>query len=137
MSKYYINNWKTLMTSLFEKFHEAQKATNDEHYSTISVRTPAEITSMVETVSTVTQEAVMNMFTSSLSLYLANYLLEDVRNIDLIKQVLNEQYDKYGDELENMVSGSCIEVLESESILKISNYFDYESLLLKVKNSPE
>ena len=89
------------MTSLFEKFHEAQKATNDEHYSTISVRTPAEITSMVETVSTVTQEAVMNMFTSSL------------------------------------VSGSCIEVLESESILKISNYFDYESLLLKVKNSPE
>ena len=125
------------MTSLFEKFHEAQKATNDEHYSTISVRTPAEITSMIETVSTVTQEAVMNMFTSSLSLYLANYLLEDVRNIDLIKQVLNEQYDKHGDELENMVSGSCLEVLESESILKVSNYFDYESLLLKVQDSPE
>ena len=125
------------MTSLFEKFHEAQKATNDEHYSTISVRTPAEITSMIETVSTVTQEAVMNMFTSSLSLYLANYLLEDVRNIDLIKKVLNEQYDKHGDELENMVSGSCLEVLESERILKVSNYFDYESLLLKVKDSPE
>ena len=79
----------------------------------------------------------MNMFTSSLSLYLANYLLEDARNIDLIKQVLNEQYDKHGNELESMVLGSCIEVLESENILKVSNYFDYESLLLKVKDSPE
>ncbi len=125
------------MTSLFEKFHEAQKATNDEHYSTISVRTPAELTSMVETVSTVTQEAVMNMFTSSLSLYLANYLLEDVGNIDLIRLVLNEQYDKHGRELEKMVSGSCIEVLESESILKVSNYVDYDSLLLKFMDSKE
>lgn len=125
------------MTSLFEKFHEAQKATNDQHYSTISVRTPAEITSMVETVSTVTQEAVINMFTSSLSSYLANYLLEDVRNIDLIKQVLNEQYDKHGHELESMVSGSCIEVLESENVLKVSNYFDYDSLLLKFQDSAE
>jgi len=125
------------MTSLFEKFHEAQKASNDEHYSTISVRTPSEIASMVETVSTVTQESVINMFTSSLSSYLASYLLEDSRNMELIKQVLDEQYDKHGDELENMVSGSCIEVLESESILKISNYFDYESLLLKVQDSPE
>lgn len=125
------------MTSLFEKFHEAQKATNDEHYSTISVRTPAELTSMVETISTVTQEAVMNMFTSSLSSYLANYLLEDVGNIDLIKQVLNEQYDKHGRELEKMVSGSCIEVLENESILKVSNYVDYDSLLLKFMDSKE
>ena len=125
------------MTSLFEKFNEAQKASNDEHYSTISVRTPSEIASMVETVSTVTQEAVINMFTSSLSSYLASYLLEDSRNMDLIKQVLDEQYDKHDHEVEKMVSGSCIEVLEDENILKVSNYFDYESLLLKVKDSPE
>lgn len=114
------------MTSLFEKFHEAQKASNDEHYSTISVRTPSEIASMVETVSTVTQESVINMFTSSLSSYLANYLLEDSRNINLIKQVLDEQYDKHDSELENMVSGSCIEVLEDENILKVSNYIDFD-----------
>ena len=113
------------MTSLFEKFHEAQKASNDEHYSTISVRTPSEIASMVETVSTVTQESVINMFTSSLSSYLANYLLEDSRNINLIKQVLDEQYDKHDSELENMVSGSCIEILEDENILKVSNYIDF------------
>ena len=137
MSKYYINNWKILMTSLFEKFNEAQKASNDEHYSTISVRTPSEIASMVETVSTVTQESVINMFTSSLSSYLASYLLEDSRNMDLIKQVLDEQYDKHDHEVEKMVSGSCIEVLEDENILKISNYFDYESLLLKFKENPE
>jgi len=114
------------MTSLFEKFHEAKKASNDEHYSTISVRTPSEIASMVETVSTVTQESVINMFTSSLSSYLASYLLEDSRNIDLIKQVLDEQYDKYDSKLENMVTGSCIEVLEDENILKVSNYIDFD-----------
>ena len=125
------------MTSLFEKFNEAQKASNDEHYSTISVRTPSEIASMVDTVSTVTQEAVINMFTSSLSSYLASYLLEDSRNMDLIKQVLDEQYDKHDHEVEKMVSGSCIEVLEDENILKVSNYFDYESLLLKFKENPE
>jgi len=125
------------MTSLFEKFHEAQKASNDEHYSTISVRTPSEIASMVETVSTVTQESVINMFTSSLSSYLANYLLEDSRNIDLIKQVLDEQYDKHDSELENMVSGSCIEVLEAESILKVSNYIDFDAILLKRKDIPK
>lgn len=125
------------MTSLFEKFNEAQKASNDEHYSTISVRTPSEIASMVETVSTVTQEAVINMFTSSLSSYLASYLLEDSRNMDLIKQVLDEQYDKHDHEVEKMVSGSCIEVLEDENILKVSNYFDYDSLLLKFMDKPE
>ena len=125
------------MTSLFEKFNEAQKASNDEHYSTISVRTPSEIASMVETVSTVTQEAVINMFTSSLSSYLASYLLEDSRNMDLIKQVLDEQYDKHDREVEKMVSGSCIEVLEDENILKVSNYIDYDSLLLKFMDKPE
>lgn len=121
------------MTSLFEKFHEAQKASNDEHYSTISVRTPSEIASMVETVSTVTQEAVINMFTSSLSSYLASYLLEDSRNMDLIKQVLDEQYDKHDHEVEKMVSGSCIEVLEDENILKVSNYIDFDSISFKLK----
>lgn len=125
------------MTSLFEKFNEAQKASNDEHYSTISVRTPSEIASMVETVSTVTQEAVINMFTSSLSSYLASYLLEDSRNMDLIKQVLDEQYDKHDHEVEKMVSGSCIEVLEDENILKVSNYIDFDSILLKFKENPE
>ncbi|MGP9513150.1 MULTISPECIES: hypothetical protein [unclassified Psychrobacter] len=121
------------MTSLFEKFNEAQKASNDEHYSTISVRTPSEIASMVETVSTVTQEAVINMFTSSLSSYLASYLLEDSRNMDLIKQVLDEQYDKHDHEVEKMVSGSCIEVLEDENILKVSNYIDFDSISFKLK----
>lgn len=125
------------MTSLFEKFNEAQKASNDEHYSTISVRTPSEIASMVDTVSTVTQEAVINMFTSSLSSYLASYLLEDSRNMNLIKQVLDEQYDKHDREVEKMVSGSCIEVLEDENILKVSNYIDYDSLLLKFMDKPE
>ena len=57
--------------------------------------------------------------------------------MDLIKQVLDEQYDKHDHEVEKMVSGSCIEVLEDENILKVSNYFDYESLLLKFKENPE
>ena len=125
------------MSTLYEKFNEVKKASNNEHYTTISVRTPIEIASMVETVSTVTEEAVMNMFTTDISLNLANYLLEDSENMELIKQVLYEEFEKHGSELEEMVSGSCIEVLESESILKVSNYFDYNLLLRKVKDSPE
>ena len=125
------------MSTLYEKFNEVKKASNNEHYTTISVRTPIEIASMVETVSTVTEEAVMNMFTTDISLNLANYLLEDSENMELIKQVLYEEFEKHGSELEEMVSGSCIEVLESKSILKVSNYFDYNLLLRKVKDSPE
>lgn len=121
------------MTSLIQKFNEAKKASNNEHYSTISVRTPAEISSMIETVSTVTQEAVMNMFTSGLSSYLADYLLEDFKNIELIKQVLDEQYDKHDSELEYMVSGSCIEVLEDLSIIDIKGYMSIEDFTFKTK----
>lgn len=125
------------MTSLIQKFNEAKKASNDEHYSTISVRTPAEITSMIETVSTVTQEAVMNMFTSGLSSYLASYLLEDSRNIELIEQVLHEEFEKYDDELSSMVSGSCIGALENKKILKVSNYIDFDFILRKPKEHSE
>lgn len=117
------------MSTLYEKFNEVKKASNNEHYSTISVRTPIEIASMVETVSTVTEEAVMNMFTTDISLNLANYLLEDSENMELIKQVLYQEFEKHGAELENMVKGSCLEMLEQNDFLKIGNYinFDFDS----------
>lgn len=114
------------MSTLYEKFNEIKKASNNEHYSTISVRTPIEIASMVETVSTVTEEAVMNLFTTDMSLNLANYLLEDSKNMELIKQVLHEEFEKHGAELEDMVRGSCLEVLENESFLKIDNYINFD-----------
>lgn len=114
------------MSTLYEKFSEVKKASNNEHYSTISVRTPIEIASMVETVSTVTEEAVMNMFTTDMSLNLANYLLEDSKNMELIKQVLHQEFEKHGEELEDMVKGSCLEVLENERFLKIGNYIDFD-----------
>ncbi|WP_058367981.1 hypothetical protein [Psychrobacter sp. ENNN9_III] len=113
------------MSTLYEKFNEVKKASNNEHYSTISVRTPIEIASMVETVSTVTEEAVMNMFTTDISLNLANYLLEDSKNMELIKQVLHEEFEKHGAELEDMVKGSCLEVLEQNDFLKIGNYINF------------
>ncbi len=114
------------MSTLYEKFNEIKKASNNEHYSTISVRTPIEIASMVETVSTVTEEAVMNLFTTDMSLNLANYLLEDSKNMELIKQVLHEEFEKHGAELENMVKGSCLEVLEQNDFLKIGNYINFD-----------
>ena len=114
------------MSTLYEKFNEVKKASNNEHYSTISVRTPIEIASMVETISTVTEEAVMNMFTTDMSINLANYLLEDSENMELIKQVLHEEFEKHGSELEDMVRGSCLEVLENESFLKIDNYINFD-----------
>lgn len=114
------------MSTLYEKFNEVKKASNNEHYSTISVRTPIEIASMVETVSTVTEEAVMNMFTTDISLNLANYLLEDSENMQLIKKVLQEEFEKHGAELENIVKGSCLEVLEENDFLKIGNYINFD-----------
>ena len=114
------------MSTLYEKFNEVKKASNNEHYSTISVRTPIEVASMVETVSTVTEEAVMNMFTTDISLNLANYLLEDSKNMELIQQVLYQEFEKHGAELEDMVRGSCLEVLENESFLKIDNYINFD-----------
>lgn len=132
------------MSTLYEKFSEVKKASNNEHYSTISVRTPIEIASMVETVSTVTEEAVMNMFTTDISLNLANYLLEDSKNMELIQQVLYQEFEKHGAELEDMVKGSCLEVLEQNDFLKIDNYinFDIEDFMEsleegKVKSSEE
>ena len=125
------------MSTLYEKFNEVKKASNNEHYSTISVRTPIEIASMVETVSTVTEEAVMNMFTTDISLNLANYLLEDSENMELIKQVLHQEFEKHGTELENMVKGSCLEVLEENNFLKIGNYrnFDLDTFMKSVKET--
>lgn len=114
------------MSTLYKKFNEIKKASNNEHYSTISVRTPIEVASMVETVSTVTEEAVMNMFTTDISLNLANYLLEDSKNMELIQQVLYQEFEKHGAELEDMVRGSCLEVLENENFLIIDNYINFD-----------
>lgn len=132
------------MSTLYKKFNEIKKASNNEHYSTISVRTPIEIASMVETVSTVTEEAVMNMFTTDISLNLANYLLEDSKNMELIQQLLYQEFEKHGAELEDMVKGSCLEVLEQNDFLKIDNYInlDIEGFMesfeeCKVKSSEE
>lgn len=107
------------MTTLNAKFKEAKKASNNEHYSTISVRTPIEIASMVDTVSITTQQAVMNMFTTDLSDYLARYLLQDIENKELIEQVLQDQYQEHKEELIEMVEGSSIEVLENKKAIKI------------------
>lgn len=132
------------MSTLYEKFNEVKKASNNEHYSTISVRTPIEIASMVETVSTVTEEAVMNMFTTDISLNLANYLLEDSENMKLIKKVLHEEFEKHGVELEDMVRGSCLEILEQKGVMKVGNYMniDFDDIMksfktVQVKSSEE
>lgn len=122
------------MSTLYEKFNEVKKASNNEYYSTISVRTPIEIASMVETVNTVTEEAVMNLFTTDMSVNLANYLLEDSKNMELIKQVLHQEFEKHGAELEDMVKGSCLEVLEQKDFLEIGNYinFDFDTFVKSV-----
>lgn len=120
------------MTTLNEKFKEIKKASNSEHYSTISVRAPIEIASMVETVSIATQQAVMNMFTTDLSTFLARYLLQDSKNQELIKAVLEDQYAEHGYELQEMVEGSCIEMLESQDALKVENYIDYDSFFARI-----
>lgn len=58
--------------------------------------------------------------------------------------MLYEEFEKHGSELEDMVKGSCLEVLEQNDFLKIGNYvnFDLETFMksveeAKVKSSEE
>ena len=40
--------------------------------------------------------------------------------------MLHEEFEKHVAELEDMVRGSCLEVLENESFLKIDNYINFD-----------
>lgn len=55
---------------------------------------------------------------SDLSVYLAEYLLKDCRNIELIKQVLGKKYKAHDphDEIEALIVGSYVEVLEKRAL---------------------
>lgn len=107
------------MTTLTERFQEAIKANNNEDYTTISVRSSLELAAMVDAMSIATQQAIVNMFTTDLSHSLASYLLEDKKNMELIKQVLAEEYEKKGSRLSETIKGSCFDVLQDEGYLNI------------------
>lgn len=117
------------MTTLTERFQEAIKANNNEDYTTISVRSSLELAAMVEAMSIATQQAIVNMFTTDLSHSLASYLLEDKKNMELIKQVLAEEYEKNGSRLSEALKGSCFEVLQDEGCLNIKFEWDVSDFL--------
>lgn len=117
------------MTTLTERFQEAIKAINNEDYNTISVRSSLELAAMVEAMSIATQQAIVNMFTTDLSHSLASYLLEDKKNMELIKQVLAEEYEKNGSRLSEALKGSCFEVLQDEGCLNIKFEWDVSDFL--------
>ncbi len=77
-----------------------------------------EVAFMIDTISIVTKEAVINMFTNDLSVYLAEYLLKVRRSIQLIKQVLHKKYKAYQphNAIEALVVGSYVEVVEKRSL---------------------
>ena len=113
------------MTTLTERFQEAIKANNNEDYTTISVRSSVELAAMVHAMSIATQQAIVNMFTTDLSHSLASYLLEDKKNMDLIKQVLADEYEKKGSRLSETIKGSCFDVLQKEGNLNIKFDWDF------------
>lgn len=120
------------MSTLSNKYHEAMKASSTENYTTVSVRAPMEVATMIDTVSLVTKEAVMNLFTSDLSEQLADYLLEDQRNMDLIVDILNSEYEKNKKlDLNNFINGSCIESLTASGNMSIrkESSIDYKKFL--------
>lgn len=107
------------MNQLVNKYKETIKAHNEEHYSTISVRTTEEIGVMIETMNIITNTATLNLFTTELSSALANYLLSDERNMQIISDALEETAKTHYKQLHDMIHGSCIEILENQGALKI------------------
>lgn len=109
------------MKNLIQKVQEAINAENEELYSVISVRTPAEIGAMVETISIISDTPVMNLFSQKLSEYLADYLLEDVRNIDIIDKVVKEDYQTQDIDIGDIAENSCIGILQQKKALSFPN----------------
>lgn len=118
------------MTHLLKQFQEAKKISNEQSFTNISVRTPIETTSMIETLSLVSKSPIMAMFTSDLSEYLAEYLLQDDRNKKIIEEALNKEYMKISnkgnaikreDKLREIFDGSSVEILIKNNVLNISN----------------
>lgn len=118
------------MTHLLKQFQEAKKISNEQSFTNISVRTPIETTSMIETLSLVSKSPIMTMFTSDLSEYLAEYLLQDDRNKKIIEEALNKEYMKIlnkgnaikrEDKLREIFDGSSVEILIKNNVLNISN----------------
>lgn len=109
------------MKNLIQKVQEAINAENEELYSVISVRTPAEIGAMVETISVISDTPVMNLFSQKLSEYLADYLLEDDRNIDLIEKVIKENYENQEFDIDDIAENSCIGILQQKKALSFPN----------------
>lgn len=107
------------MTTLTERLQEAIKANNNEHYTTISVRESVELAAMVDAMSVATQQPVVNMFTTDLSRYLASYLLEDRKNMDLIKQVITDEYEKDDSKMSDSIKGSCLDELINQGHLSV------------------
>lgn len=106
------------MNNLIKKVQDAIKAENEDLYSVVSVRTPAEIGAMVETISIISDTPVMNLFSEKLSEYLADYLLEDIKNIDIIDKVVKEYYQKQDLEITDIAKNSCIGALEQKTALR-------------------
>ena len=105
------------MNNLIQKVQEAINAENEELYSVVSVRTPAEIGAMVETISIISDTPVMNLFSQKLSEYLADYLLEDVKNIDIIDKVVKEDYQTQDIDIGDIAESSCIGILQQKKVL--------------------
>lgn len=132
------------MTHLLKQFQEAKKISNEQSFTNISVRTPIETTSMIETLSLVSKSPIMAMFTSDLSEYLAEYLLQDDRNKKIIEEALNKEYMKISnkgnaikreDKLREIFDGSSVEILIKNNVLNISNT-SIKSRKLSTRKSP-
>lgn len=118
------------MSTINNKYEEALKASSTENYTTVSVRTPMEVATMIDTVSLVTKEAVMNLFTSDLSDHLAGYLLEDSRNMELLIDLINQEHNKNPKlDINDMIHESCIEALVNGGVMTIeSDRFEYSKI---------
>lgn len=94
--------------SLIEDIKQSLESSNVDDYSVISVRATKKVATMIEAMGIILQKPVSSVLTSHISEELANYLLEDRRNIELLASVL---------EVTKSIENTYLQHLEKKGII--------------------
>ncbi len=96
---------------LIEDIKQSLESSNIDDYAVISVRATKKVATMIEVMSIILQKPVSSVLTSHISDELANYLLEDDRNIEFLTSTLENPIN---------IENTFLKCLEEKGIIEES-----------------